>query len=199
VTSITDTTNPAFATPKQLTPPVEVKFAMVGGNLTYSLYNSSTSVLLEGPINYTSGNAIFPTPGGLDYGYRVTISGNIQPGDTFNINYNTDLKDNRNGKDLEALYTQNTVLGAGGQTVGYSQAYTQLRGSIATTTNTAKGEYENADKINQQAQDRRERVSGVSLEQETLDITRFEQNYQASMQILEAARAIMRTIMEMMR
>jgi len=176
VTGITDITTSAFATPGQLTPPIEIRFSVSGGITQYSLYNATTDTLIEGPITYDpttgTGTNIFPTPGGYDPGYRVTLSGNnIQNGDTFNITYNTNTyNDNRNAIAMADLYQVGTILDGAGQLVSFNQGYQSLSNEISIKTNAAKSNYDTSFNIKEQAEKRRDMVSGVSLEEEALDL-----------------------------
>lgn len=191
VTAMTDTTTSAFATPKQLDPPIEIRFS---SPTSYTIYDATTNTAIEGPITYdpTTGADVFPTSGGYDPGYKVLITGNnIQAGDTFEIEYNTNSSgDNYNARAMAALYHSPTVLGANGQMVNFSQAYSLLSRDISVKTNNAQARYQTSQQANAQAVDRRDRVSGVSLQEETMNLAQYQAAYQASAQILETARAV---------
>lgn len=103
VINITDPTSTSFTSRTHtLTPPILVKFT---DPLHYYLYNATTMAIIEGPINYSSTNFLFPTPGNYDPGYSVTISGLCQSEDKFIITYNTAIaSDNRNAYMMAHLY-----------------------------------------------------------------------------------------------
>lgn len=203
VVEITDTTNSAFSVANQLNPPIEVRFTVVNGVTTYSLYNADTSALIEDDIAYdpATGTDIFPTPDNYDPGYRINILGShIQDGDTFNIQYNSNgTNDNRNTQAMAALYEAGKVLGNAGQLLTFNQGYNLLCSDISITTNTAQSTYDTSKKIHEQAQNTLSSISGVSLEEETLDLSRFQLAYQASAQVLQSARAIFETIITLAR
>lgn len=202
VSSMTSTTTSAFSTAGQLSPPVQVKFSVAGGVTTYSLYNSTTSALIEGPITYTAPSQnIFPTPGGYDPGYRVAITGNnIQNNDTFNIQYNSNSSgDNRNGEAMAALYGAGVMQGDQTSLVTFNQGYNLINSDIAVKGNAAQTGYNNSTAILQQAQKVQDSISGVSLEEETLNLDQFQTAYQASAQILTAAKTLLDTIIQMAR
>ncbi len=192
VTGVTDTTNTAFSTPKALNPPVNILFVNA---TTYQLVNASTGQVIEGSITYNpaTGATVFPTPGGYDPGYRVSITGDNQAGDSFAIGYNTNTTDNRNGLALAKLY-QAGALSQG--SLSFNQAYSFVSNNIAMETSKAKSDYDAASIIQQQAQVRRDAISGVSLEEETMSLSEYQQYYQASAQILATARSVFDTIME---
>jgi flagellar hook-associated protein 1 FlgK len=193
VDSITDTTNASFSVPLQLMPPIEIRFSEASGVIQYSLYNSNDNTLIEGPINYVQGGEIFPTPAGYDPGYRIIISGNrLRPGDTFNVQYNVNSTgDNRNALASAALYQTGTVKAVNGNLVNFHQAYTLLANDLSGKTNEANARYESSVSVKEQAEARRDRLSGVSLEEETLNLSRFQTAYQASAQVLQIAKSIL--------
>ncbi|RDI39962.1 FlgK family flagellar hook-associated protein [Aquicella lusitana] len=203
VKDITDTTTSDFSIPKQLNPPIEIRFTSSGGIVQYSLYNATTSTLIEGPITYdpTSGANIFPTPANYDPGYRVSISGNnIQDGDTFNIAYNTNsASDNRNARTMVQLYQQGSLLGADGRLITFNQGYNLLASDVSVKTNEAAARYETSARVREQAEERRDRISGVSLEEEALNLARYQTAYQASAQVLEIAKSVFDTIIAITR
>lgn len=104
VFEVTDINNKSFSVSHKLTPPLEIIFT---SPTTYELFNRNTGEVIEGPITYDkSYSYIFPTPGGYDPGYRVALTGNSEPGDRFNIDFNLQSSnDHRNGDALRNLYS----------------------------------------------------------------------------------------------
>lgn len=202
VTNITDTTNAAFATPKQLSPPLLIQFT---SPTTYSIINANTSAVIQAGISYTPGvgqTPIFPTPAPTSYdpGYRVSLSGTMQTGDTFNIDYNNGVgSDNRNGQAIASLYQQNLVAVSSGQSVTFNNGYNALAGNISTLANSAQSGYDSSKSIKESAEQIRDSISGVSLQEETMNLARFQQAYEASAQILQSARAVFETVSELLR
>ncbi len=78
---------------------------------TYQLVDATTSTVIEGPLAYTSsGTNIFPTAGGYDPGYLVSLSGEVKAGDSFDLIYNTNGSgDSRNGKLMADLLKKSTI------------------------------------------------------------------------------------------
>jgi flagellar hook-associated protein FlgK len=105
VTAISDINNKSFSIAHQLNPPVGIIFTTPR---TYILVSEYTGSLIEGPINYNqTATNIFPTPGGYDPGYRVTLIGSPNKDDQFIIDFNLhSTADNRNGLALIYLYSQ---------------------------------------------------------------------------------------------
>ncbi len=197
VDSIEDTTTTAFTTtPGQLSPPIQIRFLT---DTTYELIDpNNPSPAIEGPIAYdpNTGADIFPTPGSYDPGYRVSISGVMKTGDTFNIDYNANPgSHSENGLQFAKMYRTGTVEGqATGDLVTFTQAYTLLSNSVSLQASAAQTKYSSDQVLKKQAEQRRDAISGVSLEEETLNLARFQQAYQASAQILETARKVLEIV-----
>lgn len=194
VTDITNTENSAFSNPKELNPPIEIRFTVTGGVVQYTLFNATTNTAIEGPITYDPANGakIFPTPGNYDPGYRVSISGNnIQDGDIFSLTYNTNnTNDNRNAQALARLYQNGTVLSTNGKLVTFNQGYDLLASDISIKTNAARTGHDTLLQVKTQAELNRDAISGVSLEEEMLSLSNYQLAYQASAQVLDVARSI---------
>ncbi len=197
---VTDINNAAFqTTPGQLTPPVLVRFTT---NTSYDVYDNTipgAPVLLEAGIAYNpaSGGLVFPTPGGLDYGYSVQLQGAPTAGDEFSTEYNTDgIGDNRNALLLSAQ--ANNKLMANG-TASIIDTYSALVADVGSDTRQAE--------LNSQAQQRvldlavstRESVSGVNLDEEAANLIRFQQAYQAAAQVITVANSLFDTLLNAVR
>lgn len=191
VMSIEDTTNAAFSVPHQLSPPITIHFLSA---TQYELLDATNNNVLEGPISYTPGvdNDVFPTPGAYDPGYRVRLSGIINAGDTFNLDYNSNgAGDDRNGSEMEKLYQTKTLQGG---SLTFSSAYDFLAGGVAQRTNDSKIGYVSSKAIMDQAYERYSQVSGVSVMEEYTNLARYQQSYQASAQVIEVAKSIFEII-----
>ncbi len=193
VTDVTDTTNSAFSVAKQLNPPITIRFLTA---TTYELVNATTSAVIETGIPYTADKNIFPTPGAYNPGYQVTLSGTVQAGDTFNIKYNTNQGSNENGLKMATLYQKQILQNS---SLTFSQGYGSVSSNVSILTNQARSGYEATQALNSQAESRRDAISGVSLEEETMNLARFQQAYQASAQILETAKSVLQSVIEIAR
>jgi flagellar hook-associated protein 1 len=182
---VTDTTNAAFATAGTLTPPILIRFTTP---TTYSVYNNTNPaapVLLEGGITYNPAgtNAVFPTPGALNYGYRVSISGAAATGDSFTVNYNSGgVADNRNALLLAALQTRNTVANG---TTSYQGAYSQMVSDVGNKAREIQIQSKGQDALVRQTVSAQQSLSGVNLDEEAANLLRFQQAYQASSKVIE--------------
>lgn len=201
VTSIIDPTNAALATTKQLSPPLKILFHVSGGVTTYDVINANTSVAIQSGIPYTAGN-LFPTPAPTSYnpGYQVNVTGaNIQDGDVINIQYSGNSSDNRNGEAIAALYSTGKLQNGNPTLDTFNQGYNAITSNIAVQGNSAQTQLNSATSIKQQANSARDSISGVSLEEEAMNLDKFQEAYQANAQVLTAARTILQTIVGMFR
>lgn len=193
VTAVTDTTNAAFSIPKALNPPLQIQFT---SPTTYNLVNASTSAVIESGIPYTAGANVFPTPGSYNPGYQVQVSGTPAKGDVYNITYNDNAGGNDNGLQMAGLYQQQIVQG---NTLNFTEAYGFTTSATAILTNSAQDDYKSTQSLRNQAEKRRDSISGVSTQQEVMNLARYQQAYEASAQILQTARTVMDTVLSIAR
>lgn len=196
VDAITDTNNSAFSIAKQLNPPIKVVFLT---DTSYQIVNANTNAVIEGPLTYDVGNnnAIFPSTGGYDPGYRVSIKGTIKAGDTFNINYNTNVSgDNRNALKMVNMYTDKYLDNG---RMNLSEAYHFTSGDISSKTNIAKSELESSLVMFNQSEMRYNQISGVSNIEEMSSLAEYQESYQACAQVVQVAKSVFDTIINMIR
>jgi len=128
---------------------------------------------------------VFPTPGALDYGYRISLSGAAASGDTFTVNYNASgVADNRNALLLAALQTTNTVANG---TTSYQGAYSQMVSDVGNRASEIQIQSKAQDALVQQAVSAQQSLSGVNLDEEAANLIRFQQAYQASSKVIAIA------------
>lgn len=194
VDAIIDTSNASFETAGQLNPAIKIVFLT---DDSYQIINANTNALIEGPITYTAGTVspVFPTPGAYDPGYRVSLSGSAKAGDTFTIAYNSNGNgDNRNAMAFSALFTQKMV--ANGQ-MTFSSAYHMTAADISMKTNLAKSQAESAQIVYDQADARFNEISGVSEIEEMSNLAQYQEAYQACAQVVQVAKTIFDTLLQL--
>jgi flagellar hook-associated protein 1 FlgK len=188
---VTDTTNATFTTTAQaLTPPLEINFI---SSTEYEILDSTTGLPVDA-LNPTYNNYV---PGqtndilalaGLNYGYSFTISGEPVSGDTFTVGYNTDgVGDNRNIVALAALQTTKTLDNG---TTNYQESYGRLVSEVGAKTEEAKINAKTAEALREQAQQRRDSVSAVNLDEEAANLIKFQQAYQANARVLSTVQQL---------
>ncbi len=174
---VTDITDP------DLRDTVEIRFNSPAN--TFDIVNVTDAVTIAAGVAYTSGADISFN------GITVQIEGTPQPGDVFIIENNTSgVSDNTNALALLNLQIADTVEGNS----NYQEAYGGLVGRVGTVTRQAD--------LNSQAQNRllddafqaKEAVSGVNLDEEAINLTKFQQAYQAAAQVITTSNELFQTL-----
>lgn len=88
---------------------------------------------------------------------------------------------------------------SGDGNVTLEEKYLQTIGSIGLETGKARLDAEQSNGILAQATSLRERLTGVSIDEETANMIRFQQAYQASAKIMQAADDMFKTVLEIKR
>ncbi len=193
---VTDISNAAFqGNPGALTPPVLIRFTSATIYEIYDNTNPASPTLLETVTGYdpAAGDEVFPSPGGLDYGYRVRISGAAAAGDEFSVDYNTGgTGDNRNALSLAGLFDAR-LLGNGTESV--NQAYQRMVGEAGSTTRQVEMAGVAQDRMLERSIAEREAIAGVNLDEEAANLVRYQQAYQAAAQVIAAADEMFQTLL----
>lgn len=87
----------------------------------------------------------------------------------------------------------------GDSNITLEERYLQTIGTIGLETGKARIDAEQSTGILAQANSLRERLSGVSIDEETANMVRYQQAYQASAKIMQAADEMFRTVLEIKR
>ena len=197
---VTDINNAAFQTTSgQLTPPVLMRFTSGTSFDIYDNTNPTAPVLLEAGLAYdpATGTEVFPTPGGLDYGYRMQLSGAPVVGDEFSTEFNTGgIGDNRNALALVGL-SLNQLMNGG--TASITDSYNNMVADVAIGTQQAEHNSQAQQRLLEQAISARESVSGVNLDEEAANLVRFQQAYQAAAQVISTASTLFDTLLNAVR
>ncbi len=177
---------PGFGTPPIAAAGVSFTYNSAGNTLTLagvpaganiSLTSAGTTTVYPGPtIPYVSGATISFA------GVSASISGNADNGDVFTLAKNTGgVSDGRNALDLNLLQTQNTM---SGKTASFASAYAQLVSDTGNKAREIDVKTLAQDALLKQAQDARDSLSGVNLDEEATNLLRYQQAYQASSKML---------------
>jgi len=188
-------TNPdaaTFATPGQLSPPVEIVFnnpGAINSEMTYTIYDMSEPAspkvldLGNGPLanqTYTAGKEIE-----LD-GLSIAINNAPRPGDRFSFGFNLDgVSDNRNALAISDLQ-QSDLFGGG----SYQDLYGSLVERVGTHTSTARISEQANQAVLNNTTAAKASVSGVNLDEEAAKLVQFQQAYQASAQLIRISQTI---------
>ena len=134
---------------------------------------------------------------GINYqGVKVNLSANPSAGNTFLIDGDDDgIGNNQNILNIAALEQKGFVGGENGATLSetYGGAVTKV-GNIANQANISQ---QALTIVNEQALEKRDQVSGVSLDEEAADLVRFQQAYQASARVMQVSNQLFDSILQL--
>ncbi|MBA3581978.1 MAG: flagellar hook-associated protein FlgK [Gammaproteobacteria bacterium] len=152
---------------------------------TFNILNITDSTTISAGVAYTAGANIDVN------GNRLSISGIPQNGDRFRLEVNTNgYGDNRNALALANLQSANIIAGGTVQ-----NAYASTVGRIGTLTRQAEINATAQDNLVSQAQAARDARSGVNLDEEAVNLVRYQQAYEASAKVISVADNLFQTIL----
>ena len=152
---------------------------------TYDLIDPATNNVLSANNAYTDGATISQN------GWNLTFGGTPGNGDTFTVGPNTNgTGDNRNALLLAAVQ-RNAVTASGSA----QDTYNGLVGLIGNKANEASSLSTAQDNLLTQAQDSRDSVSGVNLDEEAVNLQKYQQAYQAASKSIATAQAMFQSVL----
>ncbi len=177
--TIIDPNNPA------LTKTVEIRFSSASD---YSLVDTSATpetVLANGSL---------PADGVIEQnGWQVTISGTPQANSVFTVSANSGgYADNNNGQLLTRLQFDKTIEGNATLQEGYSQ----LVNMAGQMTRQARVGRDAQQALLNDVDQRAASVSAVNLDEEAVNLTRYQQAYQAAAQVINTSKNLFDTIIQ---
>ena len=175
---VLDITNP------DLTDTVEIRFNTPAN--TFDIFNVTDGANIAAGVAYTSGADI-------DFnGIRVNIEGPVESNDVFVIERNTSaVSDNTNAIALLGLQTADTVGGSS----NYQETYGGLVGRVGTVTRQAELNSSAQNRLLEDSVQAKESVSGVNLDEEAVNLTKFQQAYQAAAQVIATSDELFQTLL----
>ncbi len=167
---------------------IEVRFNTPA--TSFDLVNTSNGNTIGSNINFTAG-ANIDVAGG-----RVQINGLPQSGDVFRLQSGTgSSSNNRNG--LLLAEVQNLAIVDGQSSL--QEGYASMVGRIGSDTRQAELNTNTMDGLFKQAQETRDGISGVNLDEEAINLTRYQQAYQAAAQVISTADSLFQTLLNAIR
>lgn len=145
----------------------------------------------EGPYAYTAGQTISAN------GWSLTLDGAPAAGDSFTV-APTGAGSSDNGNML-ALAGVEDLKAFNGGTITLNGAVSGLTTSIGSVARQASYAAEAQEVIQTAAQDARDSVSGVNLDEEAADMLRLQQAYQAASQLISTADTMFQSILSAIR
>jgi len=204
--SVTDTTTSQFTSAaNDLSPPIRIQFDTPPGVVgEFSIYDmsSGSAVLLAGGISgyvpNQDNNMLALAGAPYDaYGYEITINGDPQPNDQFDINYNNNGGGDNSNAAIFAELQSLGVLDNGNSS--FQQAFSQILGTVGVKAQAAQIQRDAAESILFQAKERKASLSGVNLDEEAANLIKFQQAYEASAQVINIARSLFQTVLDSVR
>ncbi|MCI1074167.1 flagellar hook-associated protein FlgK [Stenotrophomonas maltophilia] len=153
------------------------------------VFTSATTYTIDGgpPQTYTPGQTISAN------GWSFVLDGAPKVGDTFNITPTpAGSSDNSNAAKLAKVESAKTF-NAG--TVTLNGALGGLTTQVGAAARSAEYSLDAQLVINDKAQEARDEVSGVNLDEEAADMLRLQQAYQAASQLISTADSMFQTIL----
>lgn len=131
---------------------------------------------------------------------NMSLSGRPENADRFTIGFNQNgVSDNRNALALVGLQSKQ-VVGVDPSVTGiatgssFTDSYGDLIERVGTLTAQARQDNDATGAILKQAQDNRDSLSAVNLDEEAANLIKFEQYYNASAQVIQVARSLFDTL-----
>lgn len=153
---------------------------------TFNIVDVGTGANLATNVAYSGGSNI-------DFnGWRTQISGIPDAGDTFTISATTSaVSDNRNGLAMVNLQDQKLI--GGFNTI--QEGISTMVGEVGSMTRQSEVAGSAQEQLLNLALQERDSVSGVNLDEEAINLTRYQQAYQASAQVLSTANSLFDSIL----
>lgn len=179
-----------------------VRLVMTSAN-AYEVFDSKGTSIGTGSIVPGQNNDLniavpYTDAGGnaKSFSVAMTISGSPASGDSFNIAMTAaDSTDNRNAQALLGLQSKATVgATATSPGVSFTDAYGGLVTTVGSLTKQGQLDATATDTIMTGARDARDSLSGVDLDEEAGNLTKYQQYYTASSQIIKTAQEIFSTL-----
>jgi len=171
-------------------------FTPLTGPLTVK-YDSATSAYV---FSDAAGTPLAPQPtptttaNGVDYtinGMTFSFNGTPKNGDTFTLANNAgSVSDNGNMLALAKLQTAKTINGSS----SFNDAYAQLVNDVGSKAKSISIASTSQDSITDQVYTAQQSVSGVNMDEETVNLLKFQQLYQANAKVIQAASSIFDTL-----
>lgn len=168
-----------------------------GITLTYNAGNILVAGALPASVPYVNGGTILLNDPGNGTGLEVVISGLPANGDTFTIGDNlSGVGDNRNALLLGKLQTQRLLSNGN---ASYDEFYGGMVADVGIKTNQAQIIKDSQSRLMDQAQNAKDALSGVNLDEEAANLVKFQQAYQAASQIIVATNTMFQSLLAALR
>ncbi|KZN13491.1 flagellar hook-associated protein FlgK [Marinomonas sp. TW1] len=130
-------------------------------------------------------------------GFDVSVSSMPERGDDFSIGTGEEIGPADNFNALALINLQNQALVAGDESL--SKAFAGFISYVGSKTSEIEGHAESSEVMLNDSIARRDRLSAVSLDEEAVNLLKYQQSYSASAQVVTAARTTFETLLGIMR
>ncbi|KIC83968.1 MULTISPECIES: flagellar hook-associated protein FlgK [Pseudomonas] len=146
---------------------------------------------LSVPMVDGNGNSL-----GSNFTFEMSVSGAPQNGDSYTVALTgAGSSDNRNAQSVIDLQTKSTIeVGANGKGISFTDAYAKLVSNVGGKAGQAQMDSDATTALHASAVESRNGLSGVSIDEETGNLVKFQQYYTASSQIIKAAQETFATL-----
>ncbi len=165
--------------------PTKLTATYTGAGYTFK---DATGAVVTPTSTVVNGTATEYTINGMTFSF----DGAPKAGDTFTLSNNSGaVGDNGNALALAKLQTAKTIGGVS----SFSDAYAQLVNEVGTRAKSTKIASTSQDSITTQIKKAQQSVSGVNMDEETVNMLRFQQLYQANARVIQTATTVFDTIL----
>ena len=175
--NITDINDPGFQAP------IDIIFV---SESAFNIVDATSGTVLSSNVAYSA-----TTPVQFN-GWSANITGSPSSGDIFNVvPNNTAQGNNANGLAIANIQSATTADG----TSTLNDNYSSMVSRIGAQTRSLQTRTEALNNVRLDSIERMQAVSGVNLDEEAINLTRYEQAYQASAQIIATADTLFQTLL----
>ena len=160
-------------------------------NTDYTIVDTQTNTVLAKRSLVVDPNA--PTPSLSYRGLSLAFSTAPKTGDVFSIDGNSDGIGNNEAM-LQLVALEDAEIMPGGLTL--SEAYIERVNQVGNVARQASIAEQALSVVYQQAQEARDGISGVSLDEEASALVRFQQAYQANAKVMQTAMDLFQSILQ---
>ncbi|MCB1744893.1 MAG: flagellar hook-associated protein FlgK [Gammaproteobacteria bacterium] len=157
---------------------------------SFDVVDVTSGTSLASGVAYTTGDTYSVN------GWTLTIGQAPKEGDQFTVGPTVSASgDNRNADLMAQLRQQPLIEGRS----DFQQTYASMVGRIGAVARQSHATTQAQARLTEQASAARESVSGVNLDEEAVNLARFQQSYQASAQVIQMGSSLFQTLIGVLR
>ncbi|NND90217.1 MAG: flagellar hook-associated protein FlgK [Granulosicoccus sp.] len=166
-----------------------IDFIFTSAN-TFDIVDAGSGTVITAGVTYSENSPITVN------GWEISLSGEPIPGDTHHVEPNLRGRgNNANGLQLATLQQEASVDGNN----TFNDAYGTVVARVGANTRAAETRTDALESLLSNAVDRKQGTQGVNLDEEAVNLTRYQQAYQASAQIIATADTLFQSVLSAIR